>query len=97
MSTCHIGRLLSPRSLTIVGAGPRSGWLAGAVLASVEVSGFPGRIAEGLQRLTGQVLVSNIKMLQMCRALGFSVRTDSDDADVCDVSSGLDRPVSRTA
>ena len=41
--------------------------------------------SEGLQRLTGQVLASNLKMLEMCRALGFSVTTDPEERDVFDV------------
>lgn len=53
--------------------------------------------SEGLQRLTGQVLVSNVRMLQMCRALGFSINTDPDDANIVDVSLALDPPVSRMA
>lgn len=53
--------------------------------------------SEGLQRLTGQVLASNIKMLQMCRALGFSVGADPDDAEICDVSLTVDSPASRIA
>jgi acetyltransferase len=47
--------------------------------------------AEGLRHLTGQVLRGNIKMLDMCRALGFSVSVDPDDSDISDVSLPLDR------
>jgi acetyltransferase len=45
--------------------------------------------SEGLQRLTGQVLSSNVKMLQMCRALGFAVSIDPEDHDLYDVSLPL--------
>ena len=45
--------------------------------------------SEGLQRLTGQVLRSNRKMLEMCRALGFSVSVDPEDRDVYDVALPL--------
>jgi acetyltransferase len=45
--------------------------------------------SEGLQRLTGQVLSSNVKMLQMCRALGFAVSVDPADHDLYDVSLPL--------
>ena len=45
--------------------------------------------SEGLQRLTGQVLRSNTRMLEMCRTLGFSVRPDATDGEICDVSLSL--------
>jgi acetyltransferase len=48
--------------------------------------------SEGLQRLTGQVLRGNIKMLDMCRALGFSVSVDPNDSDISDVSLSLGEP-----
>jgi acetyltransferase len=35
--------------------------------------------AEGLQRISGQVLRENTTMLQMCRELGFEMRTDPTD------------------
>jgi acetyltransferase len=45
--------------------------------------------SEGLQKLTGQVLRCNAKMLEMCRGLGFSVGADPVDADLCEVSLPL--------
>ena len=45
--------------------------------------------SEGLQRLTGQVLQTNVKMLEMCRALGFSVTTDPVEHDICNVVLSL--------
>ena len=46
--------------------------------------------SEGLQKLTGQVLRGNLTMLDMCRALGFSVDVDPADSDICDVSLSLE-------
>jgi acetyltransferase len=37
----------------------------------------------GLKTIEGQVLRENTTMLQMCRALGFSVAEDRDDGNVC--------------
>jgi acetyltransferase len=45
--------------------------------------------SEGLQRLIGQVLQGNRKMLEMCRALGFSITVDPEDRDVLDVAFRL--------
>jgi acetyltransferase len=45
--------------------------------------------SERLQRLTGQVLQGNVKMLEMCRALGFSVTTDPVEHDICNVVLSL--------
>lgn len=45
--------------------------------------------AEGLQRLTGQVLRQNSTMIKMCRELGFDVRLDADDSEIYAVSLTL--------
>jgi acetyltransferase len=37
---------------------------------------------EGLREIEGQVLRENTTMLDMCRSLGFSIRTDPDDLEV---------------
>jgi acetyltransferase len=47
--------------------------------------------AEGLKRIAGQVLQENTVMLQMCRDLGFSVKTDAAEPELCDVTLVLDR------
>lgn len=41
--------------------------------------------AEGLQQLNGSVLWENTQMLSMCRNLGFEMRSDPDDAALCQV------------
>jgi acetyltransferase len=38
--------------------------------------------AEGLKVVEGQVLRENTTMLEMCRALGFAIRSDPDDPDI---------------
>lgn len=38
--------------------------------------------AEGLRVVEGQVLRENTTMLEMCRQLGFDIRTDKDDPDI---------------
>ncbi|HEX8666146.1 MAG TPA: bifunctional acetate--CoA ligase family protein/GNAT family N-acetyltransferase [Beijerinckiaceae bacterium] len=38
--------------------------------------------ADGLSTVEGQVLAENTTMLDMCRALGFEVRTDPDDSEM---------------
>lgn len=48
--------------------------------------------AEGLKRIAGQVLQDNSVMLAMCRHLGFAVRTDPHEPELCDVTLALDRP-----
>jgi GNAT superfamily N-acetyltransferase len=45
--------------------------------------------AEGLKRMSGQVLQENAVMLKMCRELGFKVVTDAEDRGVCDVTLTL--------
>jgi acetyltransferase len=45
--------------------------------------------AEGLQRLTGQVLRQNSTMIRMCRELGFDVKTDEHNTDMFAVSLTL--------
>jgi acetyltransferase len=37
---------------------------------------------EGLRELTGNVLASNQRMLDMCRALGFEIATDPEDVSI---------------
>jgi acetyltransferase len=42
--------------------------------------------SEGLKRISGQVLQENSAMLNMCRELGFAVRSDATDHALCDVT-----------
>ena len=37
---------------------------------------------EGLRELTGDVLAGNRRMLEMCRALGFEIAVDAEDASI---------------
>ena len=37
---------------------------------------------EGLRELVGDVLANNQRMLEMCRALGFGIATDPEDASI---------------
>lgn len=48
--------------------------------------------SEGLRELNGQVLQSNQKMLEMCRALGFAISIDPEERDIYNVALCLDRP-----
>ncbi|OAF01184.1 GCN5 family acetyltransferase [Bradyrhizobium centrolobii] len=41
--------------------------------------------SEGLKTISGDVLQENIVMLDMCRELGFEVKADPTEPDVCDV------------
>ena len=41
--------------------------------------------SEGLKMISGDVLQDNTIMLEMCRSLGFEVKTDSVDPGICDV------------
>ena len=45
--------------------------------------------SEGLKMITGDVLRENTVMLEMCRHLGFDVRTNPTDPSICDVSLKL--------
>jgi acetyltransferase len=45
--------------------------------------------SEGLMRISGQVLQENSVMLQMCRELGFEVKTDPTDHAICNVTLKL--------
>jgi acetyltransferase len=45
--------------------------------------------SEGLQRISGQVLQENSTMLNMCRELGFAVKSDTTDYSFCDVTLEL--------
>jgi RimJ/RimL family protein N-acetyltransferase len=49
--------------------------------------------SEGLRQIIGQILEENSVMLQMCRELGFEVRTNPEDRGLCDVTLVLDRPL----
>jgi RimJ/RimL family protein N-acetyltransferase len=42
--------------------------------------------SEGLSRISGQVLQENSTMLNMCRELGFTVKSDAVDPALCDVT-----------
>ena len=42
--------------------------------------------SEGLKRLSGQVLQENSVMLNMCRELGFDIKSDAADLTLCDVT-----------
>src|SRR5262245_30714227 len=41
--------------------------------------------SEGLKAISGDVLKENTTMLDMCRQLGFQVKPDSSEPDICDV------------
>jgi acetyltransferase len=41
--------------------------------------------SEGLKAISGDVLADNSVMLGMCRSLGFEVKTDPVEHDICDV------------
>ena len=41
--------------------------------------------SEGLKAISGDVLRENIVMLEMCRSLGFEVKSDPLEADICKV------------
>ena len=45
--------------------------------------------SEGLKTISGDVLQENIVMLEMCRQLGFEVKPDPDEPDICDVRLNL--------
>ncbi len=45
--------------------------------------------SEGLKAISGDVLQENTVMLEMCRSLGFEVKTDPVEHDVCDVKLTL--------
>ena len=45
--------------------------------------------AEGLKRISGQILQENTVMLEMCRSLGFEVKADPVEHDICDVKLTL--------
>ncbi len=44
---------------------------------------------DGLKRITGQVFAENRPMLAICRELGFRVRTDPEERDICEVTLAL--------
>jgi acetyltransferase len=41
--------------------------------------------SEGLKAISGDVLAENTVMLAMCRSLGFEVKSDAVEPDVCSV------------
>jgi len=45
--------------------------------------------SEGLKRISGQVLQENSAMLDMCRELGFAVKSDATDHTLCDATLEL--------
>jgi len=53
--------------------------------------------AEGLKYLSGQVLHENTMMLTMCRELGFSISSDTQDAGIAVVSLDLAAPLGARA
>jgi GNAT superfamily N-acetyltransferase len=46
--------------------------------------------SEGLKQISGQILQENSVMLEMCRELGFKIKTDAEDGGVCDVTLVLE-------
>jgi acetyltransferase len=46
--------------------------------------------SEGLKRIAGQVLQENTAMLSMCRELGFGLKTDPAEPEICDVTLDLE-------
>jgi acetyltransferase len=52
--------------------------------------------AKGLKRIVGQILQENSVMLNMCRELGFEIKTDVDDRGLCDVTLVLDQSITAT-
>ncbi|HEX2447838.1 MAG TPA: bifunctional acetate--CoA ligase family protein/GNAT family N-acetyltransferase [Methyloceanibacter sp.] len=52
---------------------------------------------EGLRELTGDVLAANQRMLEMCRALGFEIATDPEDASIRKVRLKLPTSLQDTA
>jgi acetyltransferase len=48
--------------------------------------------SEGLKRISGQVLQENAVMLNMCRELGFALKSDAADRTICDVTLELGSP-----
>jgi RimJ/RimL family protein N-acetyltransferase len=46
--------------------------------------------AEGLERISGQILQENTVMLKMCRELGFEIKTDLEDRGLRDVTLTLE-------
>ncbi|MGL4445575.1 MAG: GNAT family N-acetyltransferase, partial [Alsobacter sp.] len=49
--------------------------------------------ADGLDRVTGQVLRENTTMIEMCKALGFDARPDPEDQDIRIVELDLSKAV----
>jgi acetyltransferase len=45
--------------------------------------------SEGLKMISGDVLQENTIMLEMCRNLGFEIKTNPVDPSLCDVSLKL--------
>jgi acetyltransferase len=45
--------------------------------------------SEGLKVISGDVLQENVVMLDMCRSLGFEVKTDPAELDLCNVKLRL--------
>jgi acetyltransferase len=45
--------------------------------------------SEGLKRISGEVLQENSVMLNMCRDLGFAVKSDVAEPGLCDVTLEL--------
>jgi acetyltransferase len=41
--------------------------------------------SEGLKTISGDVLKENVVMLEMCRQLGFEIKPDPTEPDICDV------------
>jgi acetyltransferase len=45
--------------------------------------------SEGLKRLSGDVLQENTVMLEMCRELGFAIKSDATEHSLCNVTLEL--------
>jgi acetyltransferase len=45
--------------------------------------------SEGLKVISGDVLQENVVMLEMCRQLGFQIKPDPNEPDICDVRMEL--------
>ena len=73
---------LTGKVAIVTGAGKGLGWALMQLIIEYARS-------EGLKTISGDVLRENVVMLDMCRNLGFEVRSDPTEADLCKVQLKL--------
>jgi len=75
MSSRNLEYLLSPHSVALIGASDRPGSVGATVMRNLIAGGFGGAVWPGNPAIAGDVLATNVRMLQLAAAYGFHTQS----------------------